>query len=1128
MGTLFDSGNHEAGYRLNYFEVYNWGTFDKKIWKLNPDCRNSLLTGANGSGKTTLVDAIVTLLVPSEKRFYNQSSGEEKKRERNEKSYFLGEFGNLRDDEAYSSTKQNLREKNNYSILLGCFSNKGEQNHVTLAQVRWYSSNELKKVFIVSPGQLTIDEHFNPIDSKGDWKKRIKNIKNTTLYDSFSQYSNAFSRIFGLKSDKALALFSHTVGVKVLGDLNDFIRENMLEKIDMESEYQKLKENYDNLLSVYNEIEKAEEQLKLLEPVVEKSGRFLILNNELTLDKNLRDAIPLWYAYEERRLLTDELSINRKQYDINLNKKNQIDEEIITLAKREKDLNAAISRDESSVKINTINERIDSVGKEIDYKSRRLQVYSDIAVSLKYNENPDENYFYIQAEDADVQAKKVEEKYSDEQNKLSDLRNDIVKIDEEIRFTAEEIESLSKRKNRIPRNNIEIRTKISESLGVAENEIPFVGELIRVNESDKEWEFAIEKLMHNFALMLIVPDKYYKAVNQYVNDNNLKGRVVYQRVKDSAFFDNGLSQPVPDSVITKLEIKNSSPFYQWINAMIQERFNHICLKSVGDFIKYEKAVTKEGLIKTKDHHEKDDRVFKMTPDNYILGWDNTETIKRQKQKYNNLKNDAAKMEGNRKQVEDVIENLNLKKSNLIRFTGFKDFNEINVKQLQILIQNLHDEKKLIQEGSAKLNELIKQHEKVKSEISLMNKEREMIIGQIAVLADMLKKYGKRLEENKSSHLDMDSTEKSDLTGSLKLMITEVLNLETLTAVQEKLHRDINRKYEIKSREHSKLKDELLRLMNNFVRPDESINRRFPGWQSETRDFRGDIEHLDDFINKYNQINSNDLPKYKKKFKDFLNEKMLHDVASFNETLQQEEQNIRDSIKDLNESLSGIVYSKIPETYIRLNIEKAGDQSITNFRLMLKNSLPDTAAAMNDETLYEKSFLEIKKIIEKMSSDDPWRKKVTDVRNWMNFSVVERYRENDEQKQYYEDSSSLSGGEKAKLAYTVLASAIAYQYNINQKEVSTESFRFVVVDEAFSKVDPDNALFALDLFSQLNLQVMIVTPADKINIAEKFINSVHYVEKKNGSTSSVYNLTISEYSEFKKEFQKKEMMNDHSR
>ena len=60
----------QGGYRLQYVEIYNWGTFDQKIWKLTPNCKNSLLTGSNGSGKTTLVDAIITLLVPPGKRHY--------------------------------------------------------------------------------------------------------------------------------------------------------------------------------------------------------------------------------------------------------------------------------------------------------------------------------------------------------------------------------------------------------------------------------------------------------------------------------------------------------------------------------------------------------------------------------------------------------------------------------------------------------------------------------------------------------------------------------------------------------------------------------------------------------------------------------------------------------------------------------------------------------------------------------------------------------------------------------------------------------------------------------------------------------------------------------------------------
>ncbi|HRG89986.1 MAG TPA: ATP-binding protein, partial [Chitinophagales bacterium] len=75
MWSLFDTKQDSAGFRLNYIQIYNWGTFDEKIYTLNPDGQSSLLTGANGSGKTTIVDAMLTLLVPSNQRFYNQSSG---------------------------------------------------------------------------------------------------------------------------------------------------------------------------------------------------------------------------------------------------------------------------------------------------------------------------------------------------------------------------------------------------------------------------------------------------------------------------------------------------------------------------------------------------------------------------------------------------------------------------------------------------------------------------------------------------------------------------------------------------------------------------------------------------------------------------------------------------------------------------------------------------------------------------------------------------------------------------------------------------------------------------------------------------------------------------------------------
>jgi len=54
-----------AGFRLQRLEVYNWGTFDSRVWTLEPNGENALLTGDIGSGKSTLVDAVTTLLVPA-------------------------------------------------------------------------------------------------------------------------------------------------------------------------------------------------------------------------------------------------------------------------------------------------------------------------------------------------------------------------------------------------------------------------------------------------------------------------------------------------------------------------------------------------------------------------------------------------------------------------------------------------------------------------------------------------------------------------------------------------------------------------------------------------------------------------------------------------------------------------------------------------------------------------------------------------------------------------------------------------------------------------------------------------------------------------------------------------------
>ena len=123
-----------AGYRLQHVEVFNWGTFDSRVWRLSPHGETSLLTGDIGSGKSTLVDAITTLLLPANKIAYNKAAGADS-RERTLRSYVEGHYKSERIEATGASRPIGLRDQNAYSVVLGVFVNDGYDETVTLAQV---------------------------------------------------------------------------------------------------------------------------------------------------------------------------------------------------------------------------------------------------------------------------------------------------------------------------------------------------------------------------------------------------------------------------------------------------------------------------------------------------------------------------------------------------------------------------------------------------------------------------------------------------------------------------------------------------------------------------------------------------------------------------------------------------------------------------------------------------------------------------------------------------------------------------------------------------------------------------------------------------------------------------------
>ncbi|MCA9981797.1 MAG: hypothetical protein KDD89_13220, partial [Anaerolineales bacterium] len=193
-------------------------------------------------------------------------------------------------------------------------------------------------------------------------------------------------------------------------------------------------------------------------------------------------------------------------------------------------------------------------------------------------------------------------------------------------------------------------------------------------------------------------------------------------------------------------------------------------------------------------------------------------------------------------------------------------------------------------------------------------------------------------------------------------------------------------------------------------------------------------------------------------------------------------------------------------YIQLQTQPNLDADIRAFRNDLRACIPDVG-----QPDYEGSFQKIKALIDRFKNETRWTNKVTDVRQWLDFSASERYRADDSERHYYSDSSGKSGGQKAKLAYTILASAIAYQYGLDTHAPQADSFRFVVVDEAFSRSDEINSHYAMELFQTLGLQLLVVTPMTGTHIVEPYVSACHFVFNNNdGNDSQVLTMPIEAY------------------
>ncbi|MDZ8262996.1 ATP-binding protein [Nostoc sp. ChiQUE01b] len=1080
-----------AGFCLQRFEVLNWGTFDQRPWVLDLQGNIALLTGANGSGKSTLVDGLLTLLVANQRRNYNQASSMTGKKERHEKSYVQGAYSHTRDEEFHRSKSKVLRDKGKPSVLLGYFSDRLSKQDVTLAQVLWMEDGSVKKFFVVADAELTIASHFTQFTRIADLKKQLKALGAET-FDKFVDYSQQFRKRFGLESEKALDLFNQTVSIKEIGGLNDFVRNHMLEKADVQTKIRELQESYENLTISHTAIQNARKQLEALLPLTAEAEKYTKLKKEVAKYQESKDVAPAFFASKKLDLLTQELQKIEQHLTQLQHQRVESDRRLSELRDQEKQLYSAIDKDSDGQRLQELTREIKQCQDEVNRKRTQAQNYDRLAQLLNLTQYTDSTIFYanrIQGEELKREIDTALQKLEAQRDQQITLRSDLQKQHAKLN---DELESLRSRKSQIPKRSLDIRDRLVRDLNLNDTDLPFVGELLQIRKEAQEWEGAIERLLSGFGLSVLVPEAHYQAVNAYVNQTDLKGRLVYYHVTAST--PNPTQRDLKHHHVPhKLEIKqDNGRFSYWLRDELVRQFNYVCCDE-EQFQHEIRAITRTGLMKHgKERHEKDDRFRISDRSHYILGWNNASKIKDFEAKLSLVNQELAQID---KQVQSLKRQHNQRleqTSWLQNLMNYGNFNEIDWRSTQLECQNLQKQKQQLEASSDHLKQLKAQLESTKEEIVQAKKRDESLIGEIRTLEDR-QRYAQTEQshcENKLQSVAASAIEEFATRMAAKLRQYK-MTLDAIAQDESELQKHLDKELRQKEQQQNDSRSALQMRMLNFKNAFSEI----------TVELGTTLDFLDEYLKLKTQIEHDDLPRHEERFKRLMTGKVIEAIVGFKGQLEKQEEEIQENIDELNKSLRQVDYTDY--TYIELCYEPSRNREIRDFKQDLNICLGDVAHQTAEDN--EQRFHNIRtRLIERFQSQEQrWTNLVTDVRNWLDFSVIERYRSDNIEKEHHTDSSGKSGGQKVKLAYTILASAIAYQFGLNQDTTKNKSFRFVVIDEAFSKSDDKNARYAMELFKNLNLQLLVVTPMDKIHVVEHYISSFHLIHNNTeGSYSGI--------------------------
>lgn len=1085
-------------------QLINWGGYSGyHAVPFHPD--GTLISGGSGTGKSTLLDAYIALMMPHTTPFNGASNGATAGRargkdQRNIISYVRGKTDDrMSAGDTISETVLRGEKNDTWSAIAMTWA---DQSGTTLTALRIFyvpkgaTKNEecvFYRATSDGPFDLRTLEEFAPARFP---RSVLTSVMGLTLFDTDTAFATKLHALLGIGAsgdgNKAMQLLARIQAGQQISTVDALYKQMVLEEPKTFGVAAAAIAHFDELAAIRTEMQTAQAQVDLLAPITDLHRERARAQDQVDLITAIgagagaqqATAFTLWRAGKALELIDQSIAANRdanreaKQLAVSASATLQIDENRLAEVKE-------AQRASGGQQIDALNREVRELENALATVTSARATYDRYAGQEGKEVTGKQDFDRLAKEAAAFVAQD-----SGAQEEFRTAQYEAMKAKDEMRAhldaVAAEIASLRARKGNIPADLHAARCEFASAMGLTQDDLPFVGELIEVRAEYENWRGAIGQALGGFATTLLVDendlDKFRTTINSITTGRRLRF--------EGATTDEYFHEPAQRHLLPgRLDFKRGR-FTGWLAARLTEAFDYVCVTDPKDLTLHTKALTETGQVRSGQRGQHGGQ-----HQSSVLGFSNESKITLLLEQQSNFKERAASAEHT---VNEVTKSGQRHREQYVAYQQLLAFKweQIDTAAGQAAVTGRHEQLSELIAGNDVLaslgtqeTELTARIEKARTTQASANAQMERLEQEFAVLVDVEDGAKDTVAACQEQGLTLSADQEAHLTELLAKTAwkNSVSALETAMSYVVK---DLIHELELAQRKADNAGTLLTQVFDRFraTWPNPNLGVDPDNSYPDFRRILEDLEHQGLFAI---------TEKWNKNVAKLSGQELTRLGAEMNQAIDE----IRQRMEPVNDILANLPFQ---DEFHRLRITATMTNSadITEFRKELR-ALAQDVGPDAQPAAREEHFVAMAHLLNRIRVTSGEHRRLIDVREHVRVSAQAVDLEGNHVS-VYDHIAGKSGGESQELVAFIVGAALRYQ--LGDADAAHPRYAPVFLDEAFIKADHRFAGRSVAAWQGLGFQLIIGSPLDKVSALEPHLPLlIQTVKDKAGHTNLTWAL-----------------------